>query len=303
MFAVSQVDARTAEAIEPLGTKSKFWYRDGGRKMLFKAEARGTGEDWAEKLACELCALLGLPHVHYELAFETETQLPGVICESCTPPPLELAHGNQLLLAIDPDYPAGERGYRVRSHTIDAVFGIVEVLEPPPERWRSRTPANIRTAADVFVGYLMLDAWIANQDRHHENWAAIWDGNRLALAPTFDHGACLARNLSDDERRERLTSKDRNRRVPHFARRARSAFHDVDPEGRALSTVAAWMEFARRVPEAASTWLETLAALKPDELTGLLRRVPPDRLSAVGSEFTLHLLEENKERLLAPHPE
>ena len=26
----------------------------------------------------------------------------------------------------------------------------------------------------------MLDAWIANQDRHHENWGAIWDGNSVA---------------------------------------------------------------------------------------------------------------------------
>jgi len=63
MFPVIEVRSSMAEAVEYLGTKSKFWYRNGERQMLFKAEERGTGEDWAEKIACELCALLGLPHV------------------------------------------------------------------------------------------------------------------------------------------------------------------------------------------------------------------------------------------------
>jgi hypothetical protein len=70
MFPVIQVDRRQFDAVEQLGTKTKFWYRDAqGVLTLFKAEERGTGEDWAEKIACELAELLGIPHVHYELAF------------------------------------------------------------------------------------------------------------------------------------------------------------------------------------------------------------------------------------------
>ena len=85
-------------------------------------------------------------------------------------------------------------------------------------------PAGIESALDYFVGYVMLDAWIANPDRHHENWAAIWDGSAMRLAPTFDHGAALARNLLDSEREERLTIKYSNRTVESFARKGRSAF-------------------------------------------------------------------------------
>jgi hypothetical protein len=70
MFPIHRIDRSTAEAVEPLGTKPKFWFTANGRRMLFKAEERGTGEDWAEKVACHLCELLGLPHVHYELAEE-----------------------------------------------------------------------------------------------------------------------------------------------------------------------------------------------------------------------------------------
>ncbi len=45
MFHVVSVDCRRAEALEPLGTKRKFWYLEGDRQFLFKAEERGTGED------------------------------------------------------------------------------------------------------------------------------------------------------------------------------------------------------------------------------------------------------------------
>ena len=174
MFPVFRIDSRRAEALEPLGTKRKFWFNDGERRMLLKSEERGTGEDWAEKIACELCGLLGLPHVHYELAIETDGERPGVICESCAVRPVSLVLGNQLLLARDPSYPAEDlRKYKVRAHTVDAVSDVVAKLRLPPRAWISALPAGIETALDVFAGYIMLDAWIANQDRHHENWGAL----------------------------------------------------------------------------------------------------------------------------------
>ena len=81
MFPIHQIDPRRAEALESLGGKFKFWYLDGDRRMLFKAEERGTGEDWAEKITCQLCECLGLPHVHYEMA-ELDDGRPGVIHSS-----------------------------------------------------------------------------------------------------------------------------------------------------------------------------------------------------------------------------
>ncbi len=82
--------------MEPLGTKRKFWYIDDrDRRMLFKAEERGTGEDWAEKIACELCGLLGLPHVSYDLAKDVSASLPGVVCENCKGRCKTVARGGQ----------------------------------------------------------------------------------------------------------------------------------------------------------------------------------------------------------------
>lgn len=62
-FSIRRVDRIRAQAVEMLGSKPKFWFSDGDRRLLFKADDRGTGEDWAEVVACRLCELLGLPHV------------------------------------------------------------------------------------------------------------------------------------------------------------------------------------------------------------------------------------------------
>lgn len=299
MFPVVRVDSRRAEALEPLGTKRKFWYLEGEQRMLFKAEERGTGEDWAEKIACELCRLLGLPHVHYELAQDENANLPGVVCASCAPRPFALILGNQMMLERDPAYPADEGNhYKVSAHTVEAVAEVLRPMAPPPLPWMECAPDGLNSALDVFVGYVMLDAWIANQDRHHENWGALHDGERLSLAPTFDHGASMARNLSDDERHERMTTRDTNRHIGAFARRARSAFYGAGEATRPLTTVAAWHAFAQLAPTAAQRWLHQLAGIDGSAVENLLRQVPPSRMSRVCRDFTGNLLRENQARLL-----
>ncbi|WP_201957556.1 hypothetical protein [Aeromonas caviae] len=64
MFRIYDISAFDKVNIEELGTKSKFWYTDeSGGEFLFKSvvtydrdghEIKRYGEDWAEKVACEL---------------------------------------------------------------------------------------------------------------------------------------------------------------------------------------------------------------------------------------------------------
>jgi len=302
-FRIRRIDRRRAQDVEPLGSKPKFWFRDEGDRFLFKADDRGTGEDWAEIVAAELCQRLGIPHVEYELAAECEGSRqvrPGVVCRNMSPPPKSLVLGNQLLLAFDPDYPHHRR-YRVQQHTIEAVSRILSTLGPPELEWMAGAPPGIRSALDVFVGYSMLDVWIANQDRHHENWGAIWTSQNspsLTLAPTFDHGAGLARNLTDSEREERLTTRDRNRTLPTFAAKGRSAFYESQTASRPLLLLEAFQRFSQRSPVAAKNWLERLSAVTRDQVAGILERIPTERMSACCRRFTLELLEFNRRRLL-----
>src|SRR5262245_60150785 len=92
-FPVLPVDRSRSQSVEPLGSKPKFWFSDGNRRLLFKAEDRGTGEDWAEVVACHLCGLLGLPHVEYKLAAEYDGGQyvrPGVVCANMAREPIVL---------------------------------------------------------------------------------------------------------------------------------------------------------------------------------------------------------------------
>jgi hypothetical protein len=304
MFTTIRIDRNRAEAVEPLGTKRKFWYSEKNKRMLFKAEERGTGEDWAEKLACELARRIGLPHVEYDMAEEYDGDIylhPGVVCPHCAPSPENLVLGNQLLLGQDPAYPRqNHRKYKVRAYTVDAVIHCVQNIGPPSWRWIAVVPAGIATALDVFVGYVMLDAWIANQDRHHENWAAIGspEEKALRLAPTFDHGASLARNISDRQRKDRLESQDSGQRVAHFASRARSAFYSSASDSRTLGTLEAFDRFAQAAPAAARVWLDTIRGVTREEIEAIVKEVPPNRMSDLARLFTLELIMANQERLL-----
>lgn len=302
MYEIHQIDSCRSEAVETLGARRKFWFRDNDSRILFKAEERNTGEDWAEKVVCELAELLGLPHVQYELAQEVQGNVdrwPGVICASCLTGNEALVLGNQLLLAIDPEYPVDEsRRYKVSQHTVAAVTEVLKLLQLPDKSWISGMPSGIQSALDVFAGYVLLDAWVANQDRHHQNWAAIYDNGTLKLAPSFDHGASLARNLSDDERRERLITADRGRSVKVFAGRARSAFYGTATDSRPLRTYAAFWEFLQMAPRA-SVWLDRLSAISSFQVEAILQQVPALRMTKISKAFTMELLETNRGQLLA----
>ena len=299
-FTIRHVDRSRSQSVEPLGSKPKFWFSEGDRRLLFKAEDRGTGEDWAEVVSGHLCGLIGLPHVEYELAAEYDGEQhirPGVACENMARKPLVLVLGNQLLLAVDPQYPTTQR-FKVRQHTVETVSSMVSQLASPAAEWMAGVPGGVTSGLDVFVGYVMLDAWIANQDRHHENWEALWDHGALRLAPTFDHGAGLARNLLDEEREERLTTTDRNRTIAAFAARGRSAFYGSPTDQRPLELREASRLFALQAPKAAQAWLDRLRAAKRDEIWRILERVPLPRMSDVCKRFTLELLLSNQRRLL-----
>jgi hypothetical protein len=306
MFTIQPVQKSEAVASEQLGSKYKFWFNRDNRRFLFKADDRGTGEDWAEKVADCLAELLWLPHVHYELAelYEGNAPLqPGVVCETCAPPPQTLVLGNQLLLAFDPSYPMqSQRKFRVREHTVPAVAEVLRVLLRPPSPWCEHLPDDT-TALDVFVGYLMLDAWIANQDRHHENWGALHVDPLMLLAPTFDHGAALARNLTDGERQERLTTRDKNRTIASFAVKARSAFYQTAADLRPLGTLEAFFDFAKFAAHAAVFWTQRLARIDETAIREILLQVPQSRMSPITREFTLQLLLVNQKRILESPPQ
>lgn len=90
---------------ETMGTKAKFWFEhpELGR-CLYKHIRPNTGEDWAEKVAEQLCELLRLPHANYELA-ETWENNYGTVSLNFIPQDGNLIHGNEILTPLVPNYP------------------------------------------------------------------------------------------------------------------------------------------------------------------------------------------------------
>jgi hypothetical protein len=112
MYDIFSVPPDAAEAPEQMGTKRKFWFRHPDLGMcLFKLARPGTGEDWSEKVACEIAGVLGLPHARYELA-EWKGE-PGSLSVSMLAEGEALIHGNELIAELTNASPSRCRGLTI----------------------------------------------------------------------------------------------------------------------------------------------------------------------------------------------
>lgn len=188
-------------------------------------------------MAAELCKLLELPHATYELATWTEekngesTGWDGVVTRRMDGRNERLMLGNEVLAGHVNRYPdaEGDRFYVNPKYTLDLtlnVLGDKELNIQLDPDWP--LPDAVSTVPEAFLGYLLIDAWIGNTDRHDNNWGVLErstsEGPDRLLAPTFDHASSLGRELNDEERHERLTTNDKNRTVQAYVERCRSAF-------------------------------------------------------------------------------
>jgi hypothetical protein len=294
-FVIERVSVPPSERRdEQLGTKAKFWFRRGGSLVLFK---RGrANEDWSEKAAAECAEFLGLPHASVELA-ECDGQ-PGIVSPSFVEEVDTLVHGNELLLSIDPLYPR-ERGYHVAQHTLDSIFEAFEVNRvsaPPSHAWPDGFDAR-----DIFTGYLLLDGWIGNSDRHHENWAVVRRGAEQFLAPTYDHASAMGRNETVARLERRLAGDDPRVTVRTYAEKCRSAIYRSTAESHPMSAYDAFLEASRRRPIAGTFWRRKLASVDEGRIEGLFDRFPTDRITPGFKTFAIEILRYNRSRLLSSH--
>lgn len=180
---------------EPMGSKEKHWVHDpDGWPWLLKfarQKADGVrGEDWAECVVHALAGLIGVPTACVRPAVCSGRR--AVLSRAVQTPDERLEHGNELLARHDASYQKAELRENA-GYTVAAVQRALEGVDAP----------NAATAPwggfGVWAGYLVLDAWVAGRDRHHENWAVARGPDRVRLAPSFDHGNALG--FAEPERR------------------------------------------------------------------------------------------------------
>lgn len=282
---------------EQVGTKPKQWLfeDDTAGRWLWKAVTSGTdktgksflkGDDWAEYLASLLASEMGVACAHVEMAVRDGE--PGIVAANFAPKGTDLVLGNELLSVVADDYsPTGER-FDPR-YTLDRVQALLSAVDGP-----AGEPAPV--AWETFVGYLVLDGWIGNTDRHHQNWGVLVDAEgRQRLAPTFDHASSLGFLLPDEDRLGRLASTDPAFSVESWADRAKTPFagrpHPCDLAATALATISdvAARDLLRRLDAALA---------RADDLIG---EVPGNRMTEASASFAGRLLRRNGARILS-HP-
>lgn len=296
VFDISKVESDT---LEQIGTKSKFWYTENGQSFLFKSIQSKTGdrfgEDWAEKISCELAQLLRLPHAHYELAVFKGKR--GVITDNfITQRGEQLILGNELLegLLNTPNWDNPNIQYIRDVHQI-----MCKTIINKPIGFDSLP--HIKTASEFFVGYLMFDTLISNQDRHNENWGSVITLKGVKhLAPSYDHGASLARNVNDVEKNSRMTSKDKGQQLPRFVLKAKSLFQDPSSinQSKQLKLLDAFKQYAGYEKIAAKSWLNILKGISDDDIKAIIDKVPMHLMTNTSKDFTYKLILCNKSNLL-----
>ncbi len=282
--------ARDEVGDEQMGTKDKFWVRppDDGRAWLVKlARTHGSivrGEDWAEWIVHHLANLIGVPTAEVRPALVGRRR--GIACRSVLQSELEeLVHGNSLMASIYPSYDPTLARHNESYTPMTVRKALEEVLAPTGAAFEEFS------GFDVWAGYLVLDAWVAGQDRHHENWAAIRSSDDYRLSPSYDHGNALGFQESDSHRDQLV---DDPALLAAWAARGKSHHFAGRPQLVDLAVEALLLADS----SAAAYWVERLASVEPTSIERLVSAVPSSVMSDAACRFVLQLLQVNRRRML-----
>ncbi len=269
-----------------MGSKPKFWCQPDDEKglWLFKFPQPGSGQHWAEKIAAEVAACLGVAHAIVELA-DCGGRL-GSVSKSFTEGKYQLHHGNEILaltMAYDRNKQFGQS-----DHTLDNVFRALKMAFVEP--------AAAERAKREFAAYVVLDAVIGNTDRHHENWGLLVEttekGPRGFLSPTFDHASSLGRELRDEKRAVRL----RDNTVGSYSEKGRGALFWESVGRYGPSPLKLVRRASEEYPDLFRPPLVKVRDRR-NSLARFVRQVPDDWMSRTAKDFAMALMDYNATQL------
>lgn len=284
---------------ETSGVEAKMWLVEPGaparRPWLFKSVTVRPeyvcGEDWAEKTAAELGERLGIPCARVEMAQRDEHR--GSISVNLRPPECQMQPGALFMQACEvenylPGKVAGRPG-----HSLENIRRVLDGALPPPGVHLMFDA----TAFDVFAGYMVLDALIANRDRHDENWAVllpIAGEGPTRLCGSYDHANSLGYNLNDVQRAAQLAQPGG---VRNWCRKGTAHRFEYTP-GSAPQTLvqAATRALGLASPEAREYWPRQVDRVTDQEMRSIIERLPG--MSEVTRTFAIEVLLVNRKRVL-----
>lgn len=185
------------------------------------------------------------------------------------------------------------RGGASEGHTLESIRRALEEVAAPP----AFTVPSM-DAMDVFVGMMLLDALIANRDRHEENWAvlvpSVGDGT-ARLSPAYDQEGSLGYQL-DDSYRSAVLSGARSGGVIGWVGKGTAWRYSTPPGTPEVSLVtAALLAGMDRTPAVLEFWMDRVESLNRDTVTDLFSRF--DGMSDVSRRFAVEVVMTNQERI------
>lgn len=294
-YPVMNVSGWSIANLEPRGGGPNAWLYSGSGRWLFKPVSTVRwgcqGEDWAEKITCEIARLVGIPCADIEVAQRHSHR--GIISRDLAPPPWELQTGSVVLSGLLENYRPGSENLRGRpGHSLDNIRTALKGKRPPPG---CRCPEELG-AFGVFAGYLLLDALVANRDRHDENWAVLRPESLDApdlLCPSYDHGSSLGFNLMISKQEVYLSEN----KIEWWASRGDAYRFEHCPPVKPPTLVEHARQGLRLAGNLARTfWLDQLQRLTRSDVDRVVHRMPG--LSEVTRNFIVDLLVINRRRLL-----
>ena len=297
-------------SVEKRGSTRNLWLQDPEssatiwlhKDTLVPENGEEQGEDRSEILSTMAAVQLGVPCAPTLLC--TREGRRGSLSSNIRPPDADLHEGGIALEqrsevidyfphregapGVDPARPAVKRP----GHTVANIKRALEDVGPPPG---FHGPSSLG-GFDVFTGYLLLDALIANRDRHEQNWAVLvppLTSQQVRLAPTYDHASSLGYNLRDEQRRRCLTD------APTLARWARNGTaYRFEHEKKAPTLVQLAIDaLALCSEDGRGYWSDRLAQLDLEPVHSALRHHQIEAMSEVACKFVGTLLEHNLGRL------
>ena len=229
-----------------------------------------------------------------------------------TPPPLSsLSKGSDLTEALGPVFWSGslvlasaiegydpetkEIGYPL--HTVENIrHAITKTLDIGGIEDLNRSDAIL----SKLCSYFLLDGLIGNTDRHHDNWMLKYEnrtGNaELTVAPSFDHGSSLGRELLDKIRQYKIRKKE----VLQYLLRpkpTRRLFWDEQPQPD-RSPLALACLINQLKPHLTKPIMERIGDVRNADFRSIVDKVPSEFMTEPAKDFAYQVLITSKCELL-----
>lgn len=144
-----------------------------------------TGEYWAEKLASDIAAVLGIECASVDIGIYNNRI--GSMSYNVLGPDEELIEGIQYIVNKYPNY-NGDKFIDTKSGKIYSIQMIFESLKDTG-------------LEQDFLKIPIFDALIGNSDRHHSNWAVVKNIQTgvVRVSPLYDNGSSLCCLVNNDK--------------------------------------------------------------------------------------------------------